>query len=401
MSQDSSNNLTRQLTLFNTVGGEGTQYVELSPPPHTLHPSFTSERYSTLWWRDRLCCFVYERIAGNKPKILKYIHEYPNSTFTVNITPAILENKNGDVTLRFPTGREESVYQAIRYIATNKRKSAFLKLSKDIEDISDISSIAQAAIYTSKNEIKEYLSSINKTLSINEINEALSILTKSILEINYNGVQICNEPYINIKNRYREAEIGKRNTENIVIRFPEYESTYFFYDVIGEFLEDSMSKETKTMRQIAKEKASALNPRELQVYRYLMSSWLNANYRHSTIKISETERLKDMYGTTVVTSKMRTAFVQVLKRLIEHDIIEYYEEDLSLRVKDRQKIVDRVWCLHASKTLITDIKAANAFAKRRKLSSKDEFENYIDMLHESGTISKKLKEQLINVRPKK
>ncbi len=304
--------------LFNINKDKYTNSVEL----YDLCPKYYYDDFSKI------------RENGKYIDIIKREFIYKKSKLTLQITPALLKQKDGTSRAFLPTQREEIIEDVLRKIATDKTRNAFL----------DDRLAVRFTLYDLYKELKK----VKHTYSYTEIKESLEVLSGCLLEIK-GGTTNSN---ITFKSAMFET-FGKVEEEP---DNPE-KTTYFvrFNSLVSESIKNNSWQ--------------LLNYDICMKYKKAISRWLFKRISHLFLQATI-----EMPYTILLTTIIRDSGMKLYSRLKDNQrqIVECLEEMKNIgsiekyemeRIMLKNKLIDVKFFIYISQRFQDDIQLGNYIKK--------------------------------------
>lgn len=281
-------------------------------------------------------------------KRIKRNFVYKNQEYQVIITPAIIEDKNGQDKVVFPSQREEIVEDALRKLASDG-KGVFL------DD--------QAGVFFSLYELQQELQRMGHGYKITDIKEAILVCGKSNIEVNSpDGNSIL------LSNIF--TTVGLQTKEDWKSHGRKSKAFIHFNPLVTKSIKE------KSFRLINYDKSMR--------YKQSLARWMHKRMSHNFTQASYTETYHLLLSTIIRDSginqypKLKDNIYQVQKALDEmkeHEALGEYSVET---VKDGRRIIDAKFVLRPHSSFIKDAKFAN---KRSKdIKQEDEHKEHLERL---------------------
>jgi hypothetical protein len=279
------------------------------------------------------------RIHGTYLPILTRTFEHKKEEYKLEIRPARLSHKDETEREYYPTHREELVEDTLRRIACDRLNGVFL----------DDRAGVQFTLY----ELKKELNARGHSLNLPDLVEAL---------------RICNAASLTLLNRAGTAIVQSPIFPVLLIANKE------------EWLKSP--KSTRCYVQFNPLVTASINHISYRQYDYLtymsykhrLSRWLHKRLSHNYTQASLTTLYKIRMSTILRDSgsycnprgnSNAREIEKALNELVQRDILMSYKEDVQRG--PRNKIMDILYTLHPSINFTSEVKKANARAKRALL----------------------------------
>ncbi len=298
------------------------------------------EDYSqTIELYDVLPKYVYGGVKRIEGKFLHNIERafvFRNKKFNINISPALIRNRNGIEKAYYLGEREELVEDALRKIAIDKGSAV-------IDD--------SVGVYFSLYEVEQELSKRGHGYNKNQIKEAIQILHNSSIKI----------------------ESEDRNDQ-----FDFHPIDVYAFSKRGS-KDRSFVKFNVLVNKSIKENTNRLfNYKQCMSLKYSLSRWLLKRISHHYTQGTANNPYTIML-TTIIRDSSISAYKRlpdnkrhvekILKEMTASNIIINYKEEIILNNKRKNKIEDIKYFLYLSEEFCEDIKKGN-FYQNKKIEGK-------------------------------
>ena len=296
-----------------------------------------------------------EREKGKNVESLPILNRefmHRNHSYKLSISPAAIQDKKSGKTINYyPSQREEVIEDVIRKISTKSKRA--IKFDNDI------------GVKFTYYEVQQELKRIGHGYSIDQIKLGMEVLSKSIIEITSkegNARSIISSLFSFVGKETRE--MGGR--EMVVVIFNPLVTRSINYG---------------TYRLI--------NYDKLMKMKMQISRWLHKRISHMFIQADLKNPYKILLSTIVRDSGMKIyktiserirQIEKALNELKNSKVIAKWESEIQ---KDKNKILDVLYCLFTSDEFVADAKKANKVTNMRLEVSDSESKTYdIDLLRQ-------------------
>ncbi len=263
---------------------------------------------------------------------------YKKQQMTLKVSPALIEQKDGNTKAFYPTAREEIIEDVLRKFATDSNKNSFL----------DDRLTVRFTIYDLKKELKR----INHECNYSQIQESLQVLSKANIEIKSidNTITFSSNMFETLgivdKNDKINSSIDEDEKGKKIIYFVRFNSLV------------SESIKNKTWR--------ILNYEQCMQYKSFISRWLHKRISDLFISGAYVEKPYHISLTTIIrdsgiveyktTSENIRQVQKCLDEMIKIGSIEKYEVKRLYDKEKANKISDVIFDIYISDSFSEDLK---------------------------------------------